>query len=259
MFNGPVGWHFPAVQVGSVAELEAMTNAAAQAVAAVVIEPLVQGAAGMRMWPAGTLAAVRAWCDATGALLICDEVLTGFGRTGKMFACEHEAVIPDILVLGKALTGGYVPLAVTFVTEKVFDLFSGVHGDATTLFYGHSYSGNPVGCAAATASLEIFETEQVLDRLQPKIELMKSLLSNLAQHPEVRETRQCGFIAAIEIHRAEGHERTGKAVCDAARKHGLLTRPIQDTVVLMPPFCITEDQLEQAGTAISAAIDEVFR
>jgi adenosylmethionine---8-amino-7-oxononanoate aminotransferase len=258
MFNGPTGWQFPAVQVGSVGELEAVSDSAAASVAAVVIEPLVQGAAGMRIWPAGTLAAVRRWCDVTGALLICDEVLTGFGRTGKMFAFEHESAVPDILVLGKALTGGYVPLAATVTTEEVFQLFSLCDRDKTTLFYGHSYSGNAVGCAAAAASLKVFENENVLERLQHKIGRLRSHLAELEQLPEVRQTRQCGFISGIELNPAAGRDRTGKGVCDAARKHGLLTRPIQDTVVLMPPFCITDAQLEQAVDAIRSGIAEVF-
>ena len=258
MFNGPAGWQFPARQIDSVEELEALLPSEAAQVAAVVIEPLVQGAAGMRLWPTGTLHAVRRWCDEQGTLLIADEVLTAFGRTGTMFASEQEEVIPDIIILGKALTGGYLPLAITGVKEEVFLPFLGFGGDRTTLFYGHSYTGNALACAAAKASLELFKTDDVLSQLQPKIRLLAAELALLAQVSHVREIRQCGFIAAIELEPAPGWARTGKAVCEAARKCGLLTRPIRDSVVLMPPFCITEAQLRHTAAAIRTAISEVF-
>ena len=254
MFSGvPASWNFPARQVGSIAELEALTEPAA--VAAVVIEPMVQGAAGMRLWPTGTLAALREWCDRTGTLLIADEVLTGFGRTGRMFACEHEGVIPDVMVLGKALTGGYLTLALTVVREEMFRRFCGEPKPQTTLFYGHSYTGNALGCAAALASLEIFNEEQVLAGLAPKIALLTSELDGLRALGAVREVRQIGFIAAVELASTEAD--LAAKVCIAARKHGLLTRPIRNVVVLMPPYCITEAQLKQAVQAISHAIVEV--
>jgi adenosylmethionine-8-amino-7-oxononanoate aminotransferase len=263
MFNAPPGWNFPARQIGAVEDLERLPSEEAQRVAAVVIEPAVQGAAGMRLWPRGTLAAVREWCDRAGAFLIVDEVLTGFGRTGKMFACEHESVTPDIMVLGKALTGGYLPLALTLITEQLFAPFSRPGGPETTLFYGHSYSGNALACAAAKASLEIFDREDVLTRLSPKIELLTRELASLTELPFVRDVRQIGFIAAIELAldsddvapRAPGE--LGKAVCIRARDYGLLTRPIRDSVVLMPPYCITEKQLKSAVEAIRLSILDV--
>ena len=259
MFKGPSGWHFPARQIGTMAELDAMPEAEAQQVGAVVIEPMVQGAAGMRLWPKRTLAALREWCDRTGALLVADEVLTGFGRTGKMFACQHEAVIPDVMVLGKALTGGYVPTALTLTTDEIFRPFLADLGAEATLFYGHSYSGNALGCAAATASLEVFDLEDVLATLQPKIRRFESELAALADLPFVREVRQIGFIAAIELSAFNGFApaQLGKAVCLRARDHGLLTRPIRDSVILMPPFCITEEQLSTAVGAIRASILDV--
>ena len=256
MFGGmPSSWNFPARQIGSVPHLETLADTAD--VAAVIIEPLVQGAAGMRLWPAATLAAVRRWCDRTGALLIADEVLTGFGRTGRMFACEHEDVIPDLLVLGKALTAGYVPLALTVLREEVFEPFLAFPKEQTTLFYGHSYTGNAIGCAAALASLEIFGNERVLAGLARKIELLRAELNSLAQMPAVAEVRQVGFIAAIELDPAVSGPEVGAAVCLAARRHGLLTRPIRNAVILMPPFCITETQLRQAVAATRSAIEEV--
>ncbi|MEP6808814.1 MAG: adenosylmethionine--8-amino-7-oxononanoate transaminase [Chthoniobacterales bacterium] len=254
--NGPEGWYFPSSQVGSVSELEAIFPDEEQAVAAVVIEPLIQGAAGMKLWPSGTLAALRKWCDRSGALLIADEVMTGFGRTGTMFAFEQENAIPDILVLGKALTGGYLPLALTVVTEKIFEPFLGEDRSASTLFYGHSYTGNALACAAAKASLEIFETEDVLRKLADKIEFLRATLAPLRGLPAVLEIRQCGFIAAVELKAVAG-ARLGAAVCEAARQYGLLTRPIHDTIVLMLPYCVTEQQISQAVEAIRLALQEV--
>ncbi len=258
--NGPDGWYFPCSQVATVEELEAIFPDEEEGVAAVVIEPLVQGAAGMRLWPAGTLAALRKWCDRTGALLIADEVLTGFGRTGTMFAFEQENAAPDIIVLGKALTGGYLPLALTVVTENVFDPFLGADKAASTLFYGHSYTGNALGCAAAKASLEIFESESVLAGQKDKIASLAAQLKALKDLSGVREIRQCGFISAVELDPESASVPAGSvgaAVCQVARANGLLTRPIRDSVVLMPPFCITEEQLRRAVNALHSAIEEV--
>lgn len=251
-------WQFPAEHVAS---LEALAALDAQTIAAVVIEPLMQGAAGMRLWPRGMLAELRAWCDAHDVLLILDEVMTGFGRTGKMFACEHESVIPDFIALAKGLTGGYLPLAATLTTERIFEAFLG--GPERTLYYGHSYTANQLGCAAALASLAIFREERVLEQLAPKIELLTQLLAELReQQAYVAEVRQCGFIAGIELRRSAQElfppgEMTGAKVCMAARAHGLLTRPIRDTIVLMPPYCITEAQLRTAVKALAATIAEV--
>jgi adenosylmethionine-8-amino-7-oxononanoate aminotransferase len=252
------GWNFPATQVFSVAELEALPKEVAAEAAAVVIEPMVQGAAGIRLWPRGTLTAVREWCNRSKALLIGDEVLTGFGRTGRMFACEHEAVFPDLMVLGKALTGGYLPLAITLVSDEVFEPFGQHSKGERTLFYGHSYTGNALGCAAAKASLEIFERENVLETLGPKIAALRAALDEIRALPAVAQVRQCGFIAGIELSQSNPDKgQLGAAVCLAARRHGLLTRPIRDVVVLMPPYCITSAQLRQAMDAIHSAIVEV--
>src|SRR5213083_2549141 len=166
---GSTRWNFPAMQVPNIKALEALAPAEIAKTAAVVIEPLIQGAAGMRLWPPGTLRAVREWCDRTETLLIVDEVMTGFGRTGRMFAIEHESVIPDMIVLGKGLSGGYLPLAITLISGKIFSAFDGSVADGRALAYGHSYTGNAVGCAAAKASLEVFEAEKVLEALQSKI------------------------------------------------------------------------------------------
>src|SRR5438105_9496732 len=177
MFHiGPSHWNFPAMQVPTITALERLSPAEVAKIAAVVIEPLIQGAAGMRLWPSGTLRAVRKWCDRTETLLIADEVMTAFGRTGRMFAMEHEAVIPDMVVLAKGLIGGYLPLAITLLSEKFFVAFDGSFAEVTSLAYGHSYTGNALACAAAKASLEVFEKEGVLEALQPKIQHLNSAL-----------------------------------------------------------------------------------
>jgi adenosylmethionine-8-amino-7-oxononanoate aminotransferase len=258
--SGGSDWNFPAVQVPSVNALEQLSLAEAAKIAAVVIEPLIQGAAGMRLWPAGTLRAIREWCDRSETLLIADEVMTGFGRTGRMFAIEHEAVIPDMIVLAKGLTGGYLPLAITLVSEKIFSAFDGSVADRKALAYGHSYTGNALGCAAAMASLEIFETEKVLAALQPKIQCLSEALAGLRQLPGVVEVRQCGFIAGIELDESPDGGLPGFAgdVCIEARRHGLLTRPIRNVVVLMPPLCITTNQLTQAVKALGTSIIAVW-
>ena len=226
---GSSPWNFPARFVPTLSALEKMPAAEVAKTAAVVIEPLIQGAAGMKLWPAGTLRAVREWCDRTGTLLIVDEVMTGFGRTGRMFAMEHEQVVPDIVILGKALSGGYLPLAITLVTEEIFSRFDGSVADGKALAYGHSYTANALGCAAAKASLEIFTRDNVLERLGPKIDQMRQDLDRLRTQPGVADVRQCGFIAGIEM--AAAGEKSGAAVakdvCVAARRHGLLTRPIR--------------------------------
>lgn len=252
------GMHFPVRRISSVSELPAE----ADSIAAVIVEPLVQGSAGMRLWPTGMLRELRAWCDRHDVFLILDEVMTGFGRTGTMFACEQEEVIPDFLCLAKGLSGGYLPLAATLTTERVFEQFLGEPEEQKTLYYGHSYTGNPLGCAAALANLDIFRDEEVLAGLQPRIALMRKHLDQLADHRHVRDIRQCGFIAGIEIGLDKQTpfpwtELRGARACVAARAYGLLTRPILDTIVLMPPYCTTEDQLEQAVSAIRQGIDAV--
>ncbi|MBJ7326778.1 MAG: adenosylmethionine--8-amino-7-oxononanoate transaminase [Chthoniobacterales bacterium] len=255
---------FPVVRLGGMASMEELDREAIGSLAGVIIEPLIQGAAGMRKWPEGMLRELRAWCDRHGVFLIFDEVMTGFGRTGKMFACEHESVLPDFLALAKGLTGGTMPLAATLTTERIFEAFLGDYAEMKTLFYGHSYCGNPLGCASALASLEIFKDEDTLAKLQPKIRHFGELLCDLAAHPHVGQVRQCGFIAGIDVVRSDGasypwQDQTGARICVAARQHGLLTRPVRDTLVLLPPLCFTEDELAQAVGALRAAIGEICR
>jgi adenosylmethionine-8-amino-7-oxononanoate aminotransferase len=225
--------------------------------AAIVLEPLIQGAAGMLLHPEGLLRRVRQLCDRYGVLLVCDEVATGFGRTGKMFACEHEGVQPDLLCLAKGISGGYLPLAATLTTEALFETFLGAPADRRTFFHGHTYTGNPLACAAGVASLELFESEQTLARLQPKIAWVREALGERVRVlPAVKEIRQLGLMIGIELH-DRGRVALGAEVCMAARKRGVLLRPLGPVVVWMPPLSITAPQLEQLVAVTCASIDEV--
>ena len=241
-------------RVGGLDELSNIDGDVMPRVAAVIIEPLIQGAAGMKLWPQGMLKQLERWCRERDVFLILDEVMTGFGRTGKMFACQHEDVIPDVLCLAKGITGGYLPLAATLTTQRVFDGFLGDASEGRTFYYGHSYTGNPLGCAAALASLEIFREEKLIESLPAKCAKFSELLATLRLHPRVKEVRQCGMIAGIEL---AGDELIGPRVCLAARRHGLLTRPIVNTLVLMPPLCANDEELRQMASALQRAVDEV--
>jgi len=254
--------------IGSAEALHGIDEEITGRLAGVVIEPLIQGAAGMRTWPAGMLQTLRQWCDWHGPFLIFDEVMTGFGRTGTLFACEQEGVTPDFMALAKGLTGGTLPLAATLTTERVFAAFLGRHEEMKTFFYGHSYSGNPLGCAAALGSLQVFEEENTLAALPEKVAHFRRELEALkAAHPRhVGEIRQCGLIAGIEVVADAAAEvpfpwqaQTGAKICRAARSHGLLTRPIRDTIVLMPPLAVTNAEITLATEAVSAALREVLK
>ncbi|MCS7049363.1 MAG: adenosylmethionine--8-amino-7-oxononanoate transaminase, partial [Verrucomicrobiae bacterium] len=241
---------FPVQRIRNLAELPDR----ADDVAAVCIEPLIQGAAGMRLWPAGLLRDLRAWCDRSGVLLIADEVMTGFGRTGKMFACEHEHVVPDFLALAKGLTGGYLPLAATLTTEEIFNAFLGEYHEFKTFFHGHSYTGNQLGCAAALANLRVFQEERTLEKLPALAEQMRRRLAPLRDQPGVLDVRQCGFIGAVEVGPFPLEAQMGARICWVMRDHGVLTRPIGNVVVLMPPYCVTPAQLDHIFDALERAL-----
>src|SRR3954451_4920451 len=238
--------------IDDIAHLLAMRE---EEVAAVVLEPLVQGAAGMLIHPPGYLRAVRRLCDRHGALLICDEVATGFGRTGTMFACEQEGVAPDLVCVAKGITGGYLPLAATFATERIYEGFLGRHEDYRTFFHGHTYTGNPLACAAAIATLDVFEQEQTLDRLQPKIELLSAALEPIAQLPCVAEVRQRGFMAGIQLSGFDASERMGHRVTLEARERGAVIRPLGDVVVLRPPLAIDGAELQRLVSITRQAVE----
>ena len=242
---------------GDLAQMEGLLREHRGQVAAVIMEPLVQGAAGLLVHPKGYLRAVRELCDRHDVLLIVDEVATGFGRTGRMFACEHEGVSPDVLCLAKGLTGGYLPLAATLTTEGIYAGFLGEFEEFRTLFHGHTYTGNPLACAAALASLDVFREERTLERLRPKIELLGRLLERVELLAAVREVRRRGFMVGIELEEHPVELRMGHRVTLEARRRGAIIRPLGDVVVLMPPLAISEENLarlvEITGEAIEAA------
>jgi adenosylmethionine-8-amino-7-oxononanoate aminotransferase len=232
-----------AAEPGDAAEMERVLGEHADEVAAVIVEPLVQGAAGMIMHPPGYLSAVRELCDRFGVLLIVDEVATGFGRTGTMFACEHEGVAPDLMCLAKGITGGYLPLAATLTSEEIYEGFLGAPAEQRTFFHGHTYTGNALACAAALANLDVFEQERTLERLQPKIALLEELLAGIAALEEVTEIRQRGFMVAIDLGDHDPELRIGHRVTNEARERGAIIRPLGNTVVIVPPLSISADEL----------------
>jgi adenosylmethionine---8-amino-7-oxononanoate aminotransferase len=229
-----------------------------------IIEPLVQATAGMITAPPGYLTRVRDLCTKYQVLLIVDEVATGFGRTGKMFACQHEGVTPDLMAISKGLTGGYMPLAATLTTEEIYKGFLGTYADFKTFFHGHSYTGNALGCAVALASLDVFKKEKTLARLQPKIKMMAQLLLPLRQLPHVGDIRQGGFMAAVELVEDTKtrkpyplEARIGHKVAMDARRRGLLLRPIGNVMVLMPPLSTSLPELRRIVEILQASIKTV--
>ena len=222
----------------SLDKIEDLLKTKGDEIAAVIIEPLVQGAAGMIVHPKGFLKGVRELTIKYGALLICDEVATGFGRTGTMFACQQENVQPDILCLAKGITGGYLPLAATLATQEIFDAFLGTIAEHKTLYHGHTYTGNALACAAAIASLELFEENRVIESLPPKIKLMQEYFEKIAKLPHVGDIRQCGLMAGIELVKdtttkvSFDYEKTiGAKLCAAMRPKGTMLRPLGDVIV----------------------------
>jgi adenosylmethionine-8-amino-7-oxononanoate aminotransferase len=246
-------------------ELKAAFDAAGETASAFVLEPGVQGAAGMLMHPEGYLSRAAEACRERGVWLVLDEVMTGFGRTGSMFVFQREKVTPEVVALAKGLTGGYLPLAATLASDEIFAAFLGEYSEQKTFFHGHSYTGNALGCAAALASLKIFATDGTLAKNERLGESLGRNLEQFWEHPNVGDVRREGLVAAIELVRDfptrtpfPFADRMGHRVCEAAKKHGLLTRPIGDVLVLMPPYCVTEAQLAQMTGALRQALDEVL-
>lgn len=251
---------FPDAEAAA-APLEQLLRERAGETAAVIMEPLVQAAGGMLLQPPGYLKRVRELCDQYNVLLIVDEVATGFGRTGRMFACEHEGVTPDLMTLAKGITGGYLPLSATLAREKIYDAFRGRYEEFKTFFHGHSYTGNPLACAAALANLRIFEEERVIEALQPKIARVREILDTFRSLPHVRDIRQVGLMVGIELVQDKAGDqpypaelRMGARVCRAARPMGLITRPLGDAVIFMPPLASTQQELEEMLAIIRQAI-----
>lgn len=263
-YRCPLGKEYPSCGIACADELEPVLEREGDRVAAVVVEPLVQGAAGMVTAPDGHLARIAEITQRHGALLVVDEVATGFGRTGSMFASEIDGVSPDIMCLAKGITGGYLPLSATLTTEAVFEAFLGAPDEHKTLYHGHSYAANPLCCAAALANLEVFEGEGTLDAIQPKIEHLAALLKPLTDHPHVGDVRQRGLMVGIELVADKATkagfdeaDQVGAEVCRAARNHDVIVRPLGDVIILMPPLAMTEDQLTHLVAAVAEAIDDV--
>ena len=245
----------------SLAAAEKLLSEKSDELAAVVVEPLVQGAAGMWLQPRGYLKGLEQLCRKYDVLLICDEVATGFGRTGTMFAVEQEDVRPDFLCLAKGLTGGYLPLAATLTTSRVFEAFLGTLAEAKTFFHGHTYTGNPLACAVALANLNLFETGQTLQTMRPAMDELARGLEHLTRLPHVGDVRRRGMMIGVELVqdkriRAEYPyaERLGFKVCQAARKSGVLLRPLGNVVVVMPPLSLTVDEAKLIIEALDEAI-----
>ncbi|HKY63802.1 MAG TPA: adenosylmethionine--8-amino-7-oxononanoate transaminase [bacterium] len=223
--------------------------------AACIVEPMIQGAAGMRIQPPGFMKKLAELCRRHEVLLICDEVATGFGRTGKMFAVEHEGVEPDFLCLAKGISGGYLPLAATLTTARIFDGFRGRYEEFKAFFHGHSYTGNPLACAAGIASLEIFERDRVLAALRAKIEWFREGLKKFAADPRVKEVRQLGLMIGIEL--VQDQLGLGAKICRRARREGVLLRPLGNVLVIMPPLAIDKEATFKILDVLYRSMDEM--
>jgi adenosylmethionine-8-amino-7-oxononanoate aminotransferase len=261
-----LGLSWPACGIACLSSLEEILRERHQEAAALIIEPLVQGAAGMITQPPGFLPRVRELCTRYGVLMIADEVAVGFGRTGQMFACDHEGVRPDVLVLAKGITGGYLPLAATLTIDEVYDAFLGEHQEGKTFFHGHTYTGNPLACAAALANLDVFEQDKTIEHLAPKIALLSQGLERFKDLPVVGEVRQCGFMTGIELVADKETKipfpmeaKMGIKVILEARKRGVIIRPLGDVIVIMPPLGITAGELEELVEVIYQSIQTVIQ
>jgi adenosylmethionine-8-amino-7-oxononanoate transaminase len=245
-------------------EVERLMRKHHKEIAAMIVEPLVQAAAGMLVYPKDYLKSIRKLCTKYNILMIVDEVAVGFGRTGKMFACEHEGIRPDLMVIAKGLTGGYLPVAATLATDKIFNAFLGEHDSKRTFYHGHTYTGNPLGCAAAIASIDIFKGEKTLQALRPKIKLLETKLWKFKELKHVGDVRQCGFLAGIELVKDKRDkqeypmsEKIGIKVIMEARKRGLIIRPLSNIIVIMPPLSISKVDLSRMLDIIYHSVRKV--
>ncbi|OAI43824.1 adenosylmethionine-8-amino-7-oxononanoate aminotransferase [Nitrospira sp. SCGC AG-212-E16] len=261
-YRCPLNLTYPSCQMACLDPIERILTEHHRELAGFIIEPLVQAAAGMLTSPPGYLKRIRELCTKYDVLLIADEVATGFGRTGKMFACQHEGVTPDLMAISKGLTGGYMPLAATLTTDEIYKAFLGKYEDFKSFFHGHSYTGNPLGCAVALANLAVFKKEKTLSRLQPKIKMMARLLRPLRELPHVGDIRQRGFIAAVELVEDPRTQkpypleaRMGHRVAMDARRLGLLLRPIGNVIILMPPLSTSLSELRRMVEMLHASIE----
>ena len=263
-YRCPLALQFPSCQIACIDPLETLLQKKHEEIAGVIVEPMVQGVAGVIPSPPGYLQRLQELCRRYRVLFIADEVATGFGRTGRMFACEHESVSPDIMAIAKGLTGGYLPLAATLTTDEIYSAFLGEPHEGKTFFHGHSYTGNPLGCAAALANLSIFKSERTLTKVRRRIPKLSAFLKTLAHDPWVGDIRQCGYMVGIELVQNRQTkapfsviDRIGNRVALAARTLGLLIRPIGNTMILMPPLSATLEELQQMVDILRVAISIV--
>ncbi|KML44380.1 adenosylmethionine--8-amino-7-oxononanoate transaminase [Cytobacillus firmus] len=252
------------VKERALTELRAIFREHHEEIAAITLEPLIQGAGGMNVMPVGYLKGVEELCREFNILLIADEVATGFGRTGKMFAVEHEGVQPDIMTVAKGITGGYLPLAATLTTEEIYHEFYGEYEEMKTFFHGHSYTGNQLGCAVALANLEIYEKENLVEQAARKAEVIQSELVALKSLKHVGDIRQVGLMCGIELVQEKEtgkpfpwESRMGYHSTLEMRKRGMLTRPLGAVIVFMPPLASTDDQIRQMIQIMSDSIEAV--
>ncbi len=255
------GLTFPDCQKTCLMHAERTIQKFASVTAALIIEPLVQGAAGMLIQPPGYVKRIRELCTKNNILMIADEVATGFGRTGRMFACEHEQVSPDILCMAKGITGGYLPLAATLTTDEIYRGFLGAYEEFRTFFHGHTYTGNPLACAASIASIDLFKKEKTLVRLQPKIAYLKKELAGLSELTHIGNIRQKGFMVGIELVKDRATkmpyppvDKIGARIVLECRKRGLIIRPLGDVIVLMPPLSISLQELKKIVQIVFTSI-----
>ncbi len=266
-YRCPIDRTFPQCRIECLNLLEETMKRHHSEVAALVMEPIVQGAGGMIVFPEGYLKEARFLCNKYHILMIADEVATGFGRTGKMFACEHEKVSPDLMAISKGISAGYLPLAATLTTQEIFQAFLGEVQELKTFYHGHSYTGNPLACRAALVSLELFKKERILQALPSKVQFLKRELKRFYQIPAVGEVRQKGLMVGIELV-ADRKKKTsypweakiGVKIVSEARKRGVIIRPLGDVMVLMPPLSITEKELKRLTQAVFESIEAtIFR
>lgn len=263
-YRCPVGKDTGRCKKECISALEKIIKKNHKETAALIMEPLIQGACGMVTHPPGYLREVRGLTKKYNILLILDEVATCFGRTGAMFACNKEKVSPDIMALAKGLSGGYLPLAATLTTNKVYNAFLGRYKDKKTFFHGHTYTGNPLACSAALANLSIFEKEAVLERLKSKIDLLRKLLTSFNNLEHVGDVRQRGFMVGIELVKDKERKREygweeemGIKVCLRAREKDIIIRPLGNVIVIMPPLSIKRAELKKLIKGVYESIEEI--
>src|SRR6266702_4505244 len=264
-YRCPLNLTYPQCRVACADAVEDVLKRHHRHIAALIVEPMLLAAGAMITMPPGYLTRLRRLCTRYRVLLIADEVATGFGRTGRMFACEHEGMKPDLMAVSKGMTGGYLPLAATLTTERIYRAFLGRYEEFKTFFHGHSYTGNPLGCAVALANLDVIARERTLQKLRPKIAALHRLLQPLGQHPHVGDIRQLGFIVGIELVRDRKTkapypptERVGIRVPAEGHRLGLLIRPLGNVIVLMPPLSTTMKELRRMVGIVATAIGLVL-